>query len=243
MPSSRSSMLMKISRRAADRYQTTKPRLPQYNSCADFDWIRDQSGLPWMQLPVLIPTDMILREIDSIRPYLVEHRDDYAEHRGWKSFCLHGKSHDATREDQYYQDDRPFVWVALAQKLMPNTVEFFRDRWPGSGYRRVRAMLLEPGGYITLHKDTDHSRLSPINIAITQPTECKFIMEHHGIVPFEVGSVFWLDISNNHTVYNDSDLPRWHIIVHQNFERQEFQNMVVKCYHSLYSNMVCDKQP
>lgn len=232
----RSDMLLGISRKMAEKYQSTELVLPDYNPLADFFWIQHQSKLPWLKLPILVPTDDILQEIPAIQSHLIEHREDYGEHQGWKSFCIHGKSYDATREDQYYSDDRPHIWTSEAKKFMPNTVKFFQNHWPGSTYSRIRMMLLEPGGYITLHSDSDRSKLSPINIAITQPSECKFIMEKQGVVPFSPGAAFWLNVSNRHAVFNDSDQPRWHIIVHQNCDHPEFKEMVVKCYHTLYNN-------
>lgn len=217
------------------KYIDANPTLPGYNATADFAWIQKQSGLPWLLLQIPVPAQTILNEIINIKDFMIDHRDDYSEHQGWKSFCIHGKSHDATREDSYYSDHRPYVWTDLAQRLMPQTVDYFQNHWPGSGYKRVRVMLLEPGGYIALHKDTEIPGLHPINIAITQPTGCDFVMERHGLVPFQPGSAFWLDISNRHTVCNHSQQRRWHIIVHQSFDNEVFQGLVASSYKNLYN--------
>jgi hypothetical protein len=216
-------------------YCDQQPVLPDYNSSADFEWIRTQSGLSWLQLMIDIPHELILKEIGNIQSLLSTHRDTYNEHQGWKSFCIHGKSYEATREDEYYNDDRPYVWTAEAQTLMPNTVNYFSNHWPGSLFTRLRVMLLEPGGYITVHADSKISQLSAINIAITQPNDCHFLMEKHGIIPFTPGSAYWLDLSNRHTVFNNSDKPRWHIIVHQTFDNIGFQNLVAESYKILYN--------
>lgn len=208
---------------------------PEYNAEADFEWIRTKSGMPWLRLAVTVPYQMMLDEIERVASMMVPHRQEYSEHHGWKSFCIHGKSFDATKEDQHYTDYRPYVWTDLALQYLPKTVEYFATQWPGSGYKRVRIMLLEPGGYISVHSDTEQAGLSPINIAITQPDDCFFVMEKHGIVPFQPGSAFWLDVSNRHTVINQSDQPRWHMIVHQSFDNVEFQNTVVNSYGLLYN--------
>jgi hypothetical protein len=228
-------MLVQLSRRVLARFGSCKPLLPEYNASADFKWIQYQSRLPWLELSVQIPVDQIQAELTSVAPYLVDHRDDYGEHCGWKSFCIHGKSYDSTREDQYYQDSRPYTWTVEAEKNMPDTVKFFREQWPGHGYGRIRLMCLEPGGYITLHSDYQNSALQPINISITQPDQCRFVMENHGVIPFVPGSTFWLDISNRHLVFNDSEHRRWHIIVHQNCDHPIFKKIVVKSYHDLYN--------
>lgn len=229
-------MKKQLSRLMFNRYQNSQPQLPDYNPSADFEWIRTQSRLPWLKLLVDVPYQVILEEISNIESLMCAHRDNSnEEHRGWQSFCIHGKSYNATREDSYYHDNRPHVWTKEAQALMPCTVEYFDQHWKRGCFARLRVMLLEPGGYITVHSDLDQPQLSAINIAITQPTDCHFLMEHHGIVPFEPGSAFWLDISNRHIVFNDSNRPRWHLIVHQTFDNHEFQNLVVKSYKLLYN--------
>ncbi len=210
-------------------------QLPEYNPNVDFEWLMTQSGLPWLRLNITVPYQTILKEIANIQPLLIAHREAYGEHQGWKSFCIHGKSYDATREDEYYKDDRPYVWTTEAKQLMPHTVEYFSHSWPALEFTRVRVMLLEPGGYITVHSDSSTSMLSPINIAITQPADCKFVMQNHGTVPFGPGQAFWLNVSNLHTVFNNSDLPRWHIIVHQKFDKN-FQNIAVDSYKMLYNS-------
>lgn len=219
-----------------EKYRDSAPNWPAYNSTADYNWIKHQSGLPWLKLQIEVPYQDILNEIGNIKQYFVDHRDTYSEHLGWKSFCIHGKSYDSTREDQFYDDDRPHNWTEISQQLMPQTVSFFKQQWPGDQYHRVRIMELAPGGYISLHRDSEVSRLSPINIAITQPKKCAFVFEKNGTIPFTPGSVFWLDVSQLHTVFNDSDEYRYHIIVHQNLYHQKFQEVVVKSYHDMYNN-------
>ena len=225
----------KISQLMVKKYVNYQYQLPVYNPAADFDWIQKQSGLPWLLLLLSVPYVAILEEIKNIKFLMSTHREDYNEHQGWKSFCIHGKSYDATKEDSYYHDDRPHVWTPEAESLMPATVEYFKTQWPGSHYRRIRVMLLEPGGYITIHRDSDCPGLTAINIALTQPIGCDFVMEKRGTVPFSPGKALWLDISNNHTVFNNSDQERWHIIVHQSNNSQKFQNEVVNSYKKLYN--------
>jgi hypothetical protein len=228
-------MKQKISQMMLKKYIGTEYQLPAYNSTADFDWIKRQSGLPWLRLNIDIPYEVIAKELESVQPLMVSHRDNYGEHMGWKSFCIHGKSFDATQEDEHYNDLRPYIWTPEAKEHLPCTVEYFSTCWPRATFARLRVMLLEPGGYISVHSDNLESELMPINIAISQPANCNFVMEQHGAVPFVPGSAFWLDVSNRHTVFNHSDQPRWHIIVHQSFDNIEFQNLVVNSYKNLYN--------
>jgi hypothetical protein len=230
-------MKHKISQLMAKKFLNYQYQLPEYNPTADFEWIQDNSRLPWLQLDIEVPYQTILNEIKNIENLLVDHRDDYGEHQGWKSFCIHGKSYDATREDSYYNDDRPHGWTTEVQQHMPQTFQYFSKIWPGSEYRRIRVMLLEPGGYVSIHRDSKMSKLTAVNIAITQPPECNFIMENHGVVPFANGLAFWLDLSNHHVVMNNSQQQRWHIIVHQQaYDDPKFQDLVVNSYKRLYNS-------
>jgi hypothetical protein len=228
-------MKQKISQLMADKYLNYQCQLPEYNPEATFDWIQKHSGLPWLPLSLSVPYDAILTEIKNVKSLMSIHREEYNEHQGWKSFCIHGKAYDATKEDSYYDDNRPYKWTPEAESLMPDTVDYFKTQWPGSHYRRIRIMLLEPGGYITIHRDGNITGLTAINIAITQPIGCNFVMEKKGTVPFQPGLALWLDISNNHTVFNNSNQERWHIIVHQSMDNQTFQNEVVNSYKKLYN--------
>lgn len=228
-------MKQKISQMMFKKYISTKYRLPAYNPDADFDWIKHQSGLPWLRLNINIPHKTIQKELESLQSLMISHRDNYAENTGWKSFCIHGKSFDATREEAYYNDSRPYTWTSEAQQYLPNTVEYFCTQWPKVRFSRVRVMLLDPGGYISVHSDYSESKLMPINVAITQPDNCDFVMAQHGVIPFAPGSAFWLDVSNKHTVFNHSDQPRWHIIVHQSLDNIEFQELVVNSYNIMYN--------
>lgn len=235
-------MKKQLSRLVFDRFLSQQLVLPCYNPDADFSWIREHSGLPWLRLDIVVPYAQILQEIQSASVCYQPHRDEYAEHQGWFSGCLHGKSWACTREDEYYADDRPHQWTPEAIENFPFTTDFFQTVWPSANYRRLRIMLLEPHGYITLHRDHTRQALTAINIAITQPEDCGFVMERHGAIPFEPGAAFWIDTHNHHTVFNDSDQKRWHLIVHQDCAHPEFQDLVVKSYHVLYNKTICDKQ-
>jgi hypothetical protein len=231
-------MKEKISRMMFNQYSNKEAMPPPYNPMANFEWIRKQSKLPWLQVDIPVPHNTIFDEISMLHDKLVSHRDDYNEHRGWKSGCIYGRSWESTREDSYYPDKQPYVWTSEAQKYLPNTVNYFQNTWPPCNFGRIRIMALEPGGYVGIHRDTQVSQLDAINIAITQPNDCKFVMENHGTVPFRPGTAFWLDISNCHVVFNDSNEIRWHIIVHQDFSDEISQNILAKSYHRLYNESI-----
>lgn len=219
--------LDKLNKLFLKRFRNVEATLPEYCNDITFDQLRF-SGLPYLPLDIAVPVEKILQEILTVD--LVAHRDDHGEHNGWHSFSIHGKSETATREDSYYNDNRPMQWT----DKMPTTVKWFKDVYPADDFARVRVMRLDPGGYISIHSDTENSRLDPVNISITQPEGCDFVMEKHGLVPFTVGTTMWLDVSNRHTVINDSDKPRYHLIVHAK-PNKDFEDIALKSYKKFYN--------
>jgi hypothetical protein len=214
-----------ITKAVVRKCRSKQPPTQTLPTTVDETWV--ESNLPYLPLAVDIPASVILDEIKSSEHLFVEHREEYGQHSGWSSFCIHGKSYDATREDEYYKDDRPYVWTPEAKSLLPNTIEFFKTSWFGSKFKRLRVMKLAPGGFISLHSDNGANKLGPINIAITQPGGCEFVFEKYGTVPFAVGSAIALNVYNNHCVYNNSDQDRYHIIVHQLTSTEEYSKMLV----------------
>jgi hypothetical protein len=203
------------------------------------DWLQRKSNIPYLKLGINIPTDIIYNEIKNIEHLFVEHREQYNEHYGWQSFSIHGKSYDSTREDEYYNDDRPHIWTNEAKDLMPNTVDFFKNNWFGNTFNRLRVMKLLPGGYVFIHSDGNlPGRLGPVNIAITQPTGCKFVFEEYGVVPFQTGDSYILNVANRHMVFNDSDEVRYHIIAHHLTATEQYNTMLIKSFNE-YINETC----
>lgn len=166
---------------------------------------------PCKQVNLNVPIDIIDLEIQKIEKFLVSHRE--GDGMGWKSFCIHGKSYDATREDEFYKDNRPHIWTQEALENMPNTINFLKSLG-FKNFKRVRVMCLEPKGFINIHRDREDSQLGPINIAITHPKGCKFYLENHGELVFNPGTAYQLNLVNYHAVLNDSFSKRYHIIVH-----------------------------
>jgi hypothetical protein len=224
----------KIARAFAKAVGKQSIQAPAYNPEASAGWVA-ACGLPWLALDIQVPHLEILKEIHNVAGYFVAHRDEYNTNLGWESFCIHGKSYDATRESEFYNDLRPMTWTKEAVELMPITVNYFKNAWPCTVYDRLRIMKLSPGAIIEVHQDYQGPlRMGPINIAITQPIDCKFYIEGQGVVPFKPGSAVWLDIGRRHCVINDSDQDRYHIIVHQQIETKEFDELVLRSYNKTY---------
>ena len=204
----------------------------------NYQQIVKESNLPWLPLNINIPYQEMLEEATAIKHLFVPHRDKDRQggyrHKGWKSLCIHGISAEKTNHFTEYgyksNDETPYVWTETA-KLCPVTTNFFKERYPISNYFRVRFMLLEPGGFICPHVDTEKSSLSPVNIALNHPKGCVFKMEKPGVVPMKPGIVMLLDVSNKHAYINKSEEDRIHIIVHGK-PTKEYKELVEKSYAS-----------
>ena len=202
-----------------------------------YNWIVKQSGLPWLELRIEIPFVEMLEEAVALKEEFVEHRDGDApagySHKGWKSLCIHGISSEKTNHYTQYgyknHEETPYIWTKASEKA-PVTVKFFKETFPMSQYFRVRFMLLEPGGYISPHCDTEKSSLSPINIALNMPKNCLFKFEKHGLVPIKTGQSFLLDVSNKHAYINKSFDDRYHIIAHGKTNTPEWRKLVEVSY-------------
>jgi hypothetical protein len=118
------------------------------------------------------------------------------------------------------------------------TKKFLKEIWPAEFLNRVRFMMVEPGGYVLPHRDrpADQSRLSVCNISLNNPEGCEFVMDGFGKVPFDNnGSAFLMDISNFHSVWNRSDKPRIHMIIHYEIGRR-LRDFFYELRTSYYTN-------
>lgn len=96
-------------------------------------------------------------------------------------------------------------------------------------------MLLEPGGFICPHNDTDGKRgFSAVNVCLNQPFGCAMLMEGYGIVPWRPGDIRLMDIGLNHSVINLSNEDRYHMIIHGYAEKlqPQFSKLVKESYKS-----------
>jgi hypothetical protein len=196
--------------------------------------MQPESQMPWFEFFVPdFPREEILSEVQALKPLFVEHRETEA-HFGWKSLCLHGISAQKTMcyfDYGYSSKDVAYKWTEIAH-LCPRTVNYFKNNFPSDHYERIRFMLVEPGGYICPHKDREEKSLGPLSIALNVPQNCRFGLENHGIVPLQPGGFYLLDLSNKHSVWNQSNEDRYHITVemHNGSKFYQYLNILLKNY-------------
>lgn len=158
-----------------------------------------------------VPAKEIFEEIHSMKKYFCIHRDDSGI--GWESFCIHGQAYNRTKEKSYYPDFLGYKWTQEAVANMPCTIAWLKSLGYKS-FNRVRVMCLQPKGFINLHKDQNHNALNAVNVAINNPKDCVFYLQNYGILDFQAGVSYKLNLSNYHAVVNNSNVPRYHIIIH-----------------------------
>lgn len=192
----------------------------------DPKWVVMESGWPFFKLSALDnqPWKEMYAEAEALIDKFHSHRET-TYGNGWKSLTLHGLNEDTQSLDSYgdrAKSIKELHWTWVADEC-PITKSFLTDVWPAEYLNRVRFMLLEPGGYILPHQDRpdEQKRLSVCNISLNNPEGCEFLFDNHGKVPFsDSGSAYLMDISNPHAVWNQSNKPRIHMIIHYELGRR-----------------------
>jgi hypothetical protein len=223
-----------------------KETIPEFENNSEMvKWILFKSG--WPYLPLILPGapfEKMLAEAQALEDLFVGHRQDQIDfensHRGWRSICLHGEAWNKTGYWTSYPENAgkrveevKFDWCPEITERCPETTRYFRDVFPNNSFQRLRYMWLEPQGYIQPHQDRQEHMLSPINVALNNPDGCVFKMKNKGVVPFKnSGNACLVDIGNMHSVWNNSDTPRIHIISHGAICR-DFDQIVVDSLKAL----------
>ena len=201
------------------------------NETPSYNWVMYQSRLPWLEVQGLnLPYAEMLAEAQALRDRFVLHREGCG--RGWRSLCVHGTSTEQTDAPSAYglpETETVFDWTDI-QDQCPVTVYTFKNLFNYNSYMRVRFMLVEPGGYITPHVDADNYTLGAVNIRLNNPDGCCLVTEA-GTVPFRnSGSAMFLNTSYCHTVWNNSNEDRIHMIVHGTPDNQFWDKIVVDSF-------------
>lgn len=188
------------------------------------------SDARFLKLNITIPYEEILAEAKALRHRFVPHRS--SESKGWLSLTLHGLGEDKTGvwKDYGYKNSidisKDLKWTEASSEC-PITKNFLLNHFPCKKYGRVRFMLLESKGYIDYHSDGNTKVLENINIALNNPPGCvwkwkdpctDFIME--------AGGVYSMNVSYYHSIVNDSNEDRYHIIVSRHDSTSEWKEII-----------------
>jgi len=202
-----------------------------------FNWIIHKSKLATLTLNIEMPYEDMYNEAYNLLHDFYDHRAYGEPNTGWKSLVIHGRGkHCTLGDDQYDLTKLPdYHWTEICDKC-PITTNFLKNDIPLNEFLRIRFMLLEPGGYIIPHSDDDCDRLQTFNLALNQPDDCIMGMENYGIVPWQIGDFRMMNITPEHAVWNKSNIPRIHIIIHgyvYEDKEHEFKKCVIDSYNRL----------
>ena len=220
-----------------NHYKTFKHIPKNVSSWDRVKWILKESGLPTLKLNIFVPYEDILSEENQNKHLYVKHRGINSP--GWKSMAIHGTAIEDTQPKEYYIEKGKYTketcpnygWTKLADKC-PKT-KIWLENLGFKYFERVRFMVLEPGGWIASHADTNNRGIQAWNVSITNPKGHVFCMDNYGYVPWEVGEMRGIDIGITHAVVNTSSEPRVHMIIHGNFG-EKFCNTIITSYQKFY---------
>ncbi len=221
------------------------------------NWILNEVDFGWIELDLNFNLARWKEETTKCTPWLVAHRE--YNNSGWNSCCLHGIDINKTGAWSNYgytnESEVPYKWTALSG-YTPSIENFWKNTFPSEQYRRIRFMELAANSAITPHSDMP-GRLPgednfnaldfgiPINIAIIHPKDCYMVLDNKGIVPFEEGRAFIVNIRHTHSVINFSNTPRIHMIGHSygyGGRLEEFAELVVRSYNKQYDKISSNRK-
>lgn len=214
---------------------------------------------PWLTLPRTFQSQRALQEAIDLLSQFVSHRPESQGGTGqWKGLALRSKGgqlHHTYGSENYEGLNYEFTEVWEKCVATREVLELFTDP---QQCERIRFMLLEPGAEILVHNDAPEKFFSPaINIALNMPDGCKFWVDlnpdgsknsYSQAMPIEGGTAFLFNSANFHSVKNESDQPRIHIIAHGplKFSQEELIHLArrqnqLEGAHSVFS-AVCKKR-
>jgi hypothetical protein len=200
----------------------------------DYNSIKTNTNIPFLELDLEFPHDIAMNEILAIQPELFfTHRSVMSNN--WSQFVLYGTNVNSTRSGWTVPDN---TWTSKALELMPHTVKWFKSCYPSNEFSKIKVACIGPGGSIDPHDDgpgkgfTIGNR-STVNIAVNNPDGAEFHIAQT-VIPFQPGSAMLIDFGMTHSVINKSNINRYHILVGQRDETEEFQTKVIESYQRSY---------
>jgi hypothetical protein len=172
-------------------------------------------------------------EAKRLKNRFVTHRIGDYEHRGWKSLVLHGVSESHTDYWKAYGYESAVAaaedsnWTKASEEC-PIIMDFIRNTFPSQRFARVRLMLLEANGYISPHTDSSVPILENINIALNNPEGCIWQWGDGETLFMEPGSCYAMNIHYPHSIINNSNEDRYHLIIHRHDSTDEWKSLIHK---------------
>lgn len=190
-----------------------------------------QSDAKYLRLDIPFSHEVMLEEAKKLRDRFVNHRE--GDSVGWKSLTLHGLGEDKTGSWSDYgynsgaEAGKDMYWTSASDDC-PITTDFFKNSFPCKRYGRIRFMLLEAGGHIGLHSDSRLSLIENINMVLNNPIECKWKWGDGEVFDMLPGNAYAMNLHYHHSVYNESNEDRYHIIVARHDSLPEWKTLIAQ---------------
>jgi hypothetical protein len=190
-----------------------------------------KSDAKFLKLAISVPYKAMLDEARALKHRFTEHRNGDSLHKGWKGLALYGLGENLHESWQDYgyanaiEAAKDFKWTAAATEC-PVTMNFLHNNFPCKRFGRVRLMLIEAGGWIGFHSDTRHRILENINISLSNPAGCIWKWSDGEELFMEPGGAYAMNISYQHSIVNNSNEDRFHLIVARHDSTDEWRNLM-----------------
>jgi hypothetical protein len=190
-----------------------------------------QSDGRYLKLDVPIPNSKMLAEAFALIDKFTPHRSGDYGHEGWESLTIHGLGWDKHENwsDYGYKKGKDasndMSWTEVAD-LCPVTAKWLKEVFPCNKYGRVRFMLLRAGGHISMHKDSSIKLIENINVALNNPIGCKWIWGDGEELIMEEGGVYAMNLYYHHSIVNNSNEDRMHIIIARHDATDEWKRLI-----------------
>jgi len=187
------------------------------------------SDSKYLKLDLNIPYKEMAEEAKNLRELFIAYRSTY-DTSGWLSLPIVGLSSTQPYSWELYHDSardaaNNMAYTDIIDRC-PVTVNWLKTVYPSKQYARVRFMLVEAGGVIDYHIDTEHSVLGAVNIALTNEPECKWHWKDGESLAFTPGDAYLMNLSYSHSIRNESTQDRYHMIVHHYDSTAEWKELV-----------------
>ena len=186
------------------------------------------SNAKYLKLDIPVPYEDIRKEAELLKDRFIEYRGK--DSNGWLSLPIIGKSSSEPNSWQSYftsaADAIPYMKPTDMAERCPVTLGWLNTVYPSKMYARVRFMLLKPGGVVDFHRDTEHMVLGATNVAITNPKGCAWHWKDGESLEFTPGDAYAMNIGYEHSIRNNSQEDRYHIIVHHYDSTDEWKKLI-----------------
>jgi hypothetical protein len=190
-----------------------------------------QSEGRYLKLDIQLPYKEMCSEAFALLDKFSSHRGGEYSHAGWESLTIHGLGWDKHENYDTYgykkgkDASSDMYWTEIAD-LCPITTKWLKEVFPCGKYGRVRFMLLRAGGKIALHSDSSIKLIENINVALNNPPGCKWIWGDGEEIIMEAGGVYAMNLHYYHSVVNESNEDRMHMIIARHDATNEWKRLV-----------------